>query len=931
MNRVLRRFGSCVLALASLCTAAVGSARAESVPTVPVKAGPGRSIYQRYLTSHLHARGGVPVEFFLGATVQPAALNLSAVEVSADTAAGRFAQVQPVVARFDVGSYGVFWRDESAGNFEIFGRRLGTTLAPLSVTAPLFSDGITRYPDELAGAGDGVDMMLAWVDHSGGHAYAALVNEAFGLQSNFALDETPKAEFVGAPAVASRTSHGFVAAWEEFRSGFHIFAQLLDSAGAKLGFNFDVDLGSDTLLHFAPGVACDTAGSFAVAWSGGTSSRSDVYVRLFDAAGDTVTGAIALSTPVGTESYMLPTVIYVPAADEYWISYIQTDSPADSTVLLLRRTTRTGTLLGPAVALPAGPYPWAPEFAQVGPEVTILTERFDNAAELRGMSLDASAVIVDSTSVINSAAFNDRSALSAAKAGDTIAVVWQDRRSGGKRIRGRLRDTTGNVSQDTLLSTQSLGGQQTRAALAGRSGGGIRVFMHDSQKDDGDITMAGILEDGTVDERLLMNDDATLASQYDPAAASDSSGRALVVWTDERADWSGPARHMAGRFIAAGGGFLGSAFVVPADTTASYQDQPDVAMAAGGVAAAVWIDDRSSTARGYLRLFAADRSPLTADLALNDGGLVQLVVAEERKPKVSMDSLGRIWVAWSALDVVSDSFFVLGQSFDPSGARRGATLDLSPAGKTAAALAFDLLARPDGTALLVWARTDLPSAGVWGAGYDTTGAQVVTAFRVSDSGVVAFEPVVTSDLAGVWAAAWVQPVGSGQDVVWRRFDAGDVPLDTVFSISSGAPAGLRRQPVLRMSGIYLYGAWHDNHDAGDGFDVRVSSEVYAASAVRDDGRVQPTDFALAANYPNPFNPETVIEYSLASPALVRLVVFDLLGRHVRTLEDTRLNPGYYRTRWDGRDKGGHAVASGVYFYQLTANAQVTTRKMLLLR
>ena len=914
-----------------LCTAPATAGPADSAWPGPFRSVVARSIYERFLAGHLRMSSPGPEAPAAGVFVRPAALSLSALEVSADTAAGRFAQVEPVIGRFDDGRHVVFWRDQSSGDFELFGRRFDRALAPIAAVFPLFADGLARRPEEPAGASDGARMMLTWVDRASGHTFAALVDTSAQLKASFPLDETPQAQFVGAPAVAARLERGFIAAWEEFRSGFHIFAQSLDSVGAKVGFNINVDGGADTILHLSPGAAGDTANGFVIVWSAGNTSRSDVYARLFDAAGTPLSSAIAVSSPLGTESYLLPAAVYVPAADEYWISYIQTDSPVDSTVLFLRRLSRAGTFVGPATALSAGPYPWSPEFARVGDHVALFTERFDNAAELRSLSLDSAAAIVDSTTVINASAFYDRLALSATEAGDTIAVVWQDRRSGGNDIRGRLRDTTGNISPDALLSTESAGGQQTAVALAGRSGGGIRLYMQDSQKDDGDITMAGIREDGTVDERLLINDDGTLAEQYEPAAASDSAGRGLVVWTDLRTDWTGPARHVAGRFVAAAGGFLGPAFIVPQNTSATSQAQPDVAMAQGGEVAVVWIDDRSGTGRAYMRLFAPDRSPLTSDIAINDGGQTGVVVAEERAPKVSMDSARNIWAAMCVLDVLTDSFFVFAQSFDPAGTPRGATLDLSPAGRTATPLAFDLVARPDGTALLVWAEPALPQAGVWAGTFDTLGTPLATAFRISDSAISAFEPVAFADLQGLWAASWVQPNGLSRDVLWRRYDATDSPVDTVLRISPGTPARQRQSPALFARGIYLYGAWHDNQDPGDGFDVRVSSEVYAASAVRDDDVLRPDDFVLGANYPNPFNAETVIEYALKEPAFVRLVVFDLLGRHVRTLGASRLSPGHYRTRWDGKDAGGKAVASGVYFYQMMAGAEAETRKMLLLR
>jgi hypothetical protein len=88
---------------------------------------------------------------------------------------------------------------------------------------------------------------------------------------------------------------------------------------------------------------------------------------------------------------------------------------------------------------------------------------------------------------------------------------------------------------------------------------------------------------------------------------------------------------------------------------------------------------------------------------------------------------------------------------------------------------------------------------------------------------------------------------------------------------------------------------------------------------------------LAQNVPNPFNPTTVIKFSIASDQPVRLVVYDVAGRRVRTLVDERRRANIYSVSWDGRNDQGQRVASGVYFYRLTAGKFTKTRKMMLLK
>ena len=91
---------------------------------------------------------------------------------------------------------------------------------------------------------------------------------------------------------------------------------------------------------------------------------------------------------------------------------------------------------------------------------------------------------------------------------------------------------------------------------------------------------------------------------------------------------------------------------------------------------------------------------------------------------------------------------------------------------------------------------------------------------------------------------------------------------------------------------------------------------------------------MHANYPNPFNPETWIAYQLAASAEVTLTIYDMSGGVVRRLELGHQAAGMYRNRsraahWDGRNRDGELVASGLYFYTLSAGDFTATRKMLI--
>lgn len=96
-------------------------------------------------------------------------------------------------------------------------------------------------------------------------------------------------------------------------------------------------------------------------------------------------------------------------------------------------------------------------------------------------------------------------------------------------------------------------------------------------------------------------------------------------------------------------------------------------------------------------------------------------------------------------------------------------------------------------------------------------------------------------------------------------------------------------------------------------------------------RVVPAAFALLPNYPNPFNPETQLRFTLPAPGRVTLEIYDGLGQRVRTLIAEQRPAGFYTVAWDGRDQAGRAVASGAYLAHLRSGEYRAVRKMLLLR
>jgi hypothetical protein len=93
----------------------------------------------------------------------------------------------------------------------------------------------------------------------------------------------------------------------------------------------------------------------------------------------------------------------------------------------------------------------------------------------------------------------------------------------------------------------------------------------------------------------------------------------------------------------------------------------------------------------------------------------------------------------------------------------------------------------------------------------------------------------------------------------------------------------------------------------------------------------PDEFALHQNYPNPFNPVTTLRYDLPEQANVNIIIYDMLGREVKTLVNSAQDAGFKSIIWNATNDYGKPVSAGVYLYKIQAGEFVQTKKMVLLK
>ncbi|HOZ09095.1 MAG TPA: FlgD immunoglobulin-like domain containing protein, partial [candidate division Zixibacteria bacterium] len=168
-----------------------------------------------------------------------------------------------------------------------------------------------------------------------------------------------------------------------------------------------------------------------------------------------------------------------------------------------------------------------------------------------------------------------------------------------------------------------------------------------------------------------------------------------------------------------------------------------------------------------------------------------------------------------------------------------------------------------------------------------------------------------SNVAAIGAAA-------GMDVKWNVMD-GQLRI-LLFKIGKAAiPAGPQELVSVALEG------------SGELLLARAEVVDYQGQAysVAATGGVLPSEFVLDQNFPNPFNPSTVISFALANTADWTLAIYNVNGALVREYHGS--DAGRVQVEWDGRAADGSRVASGVYLYRLEAGEFNDTKKMILLK
>ena len=390
---------------------------------------------------------------------------------------------------------------------------------------------------------------------------------------------------------------------------------------------------------------------------------------------------------------------------------------------------------------------------------------------------------------------------------------------------------------------------------------------------------------------------------YAPEIISDGAGGAIVTWQDHR---SGVDSDIYVRRVAAVGTPQWTANGVALCTATKNQQAPTIASDGAAGAIVTWYDRRDGVYDSNIYAQRVDAGGIRRWL----GNGVALCNAGDSQefPRIVSDGAGGAIVVWEdyrnglATDVYAQRVNAFGA---PQWEANGLALCVAAHEQHVPMIAPD----DAGGAIVAWEDFRTPDPGVY-AQYATgpLNAVAIVSFGATEAGgVVTLRSVFRSDLG-------VEAVN-----VYRAFGAGDDPL----------------MVIQRVGDVRGDGFEYEDRDVAPGQSYR-----YQIGVVDADGEffspvvtvfVDAISGALSQNQPNPFNPTTTIRFVLPVREQVTLAIYDTNGRLVRTLVDEVEGYGAHEVTWDGRDDGGVAMGSGVYFCRLHAGKHTESKKMVLLK
>ena len=213
---------------------------------------------------------------------------------------------------------------------------------------------------------------------------------------------------------------------------------------------------------------------------------------------------------------------------------------------------------------------------------------------------------------------------------------------------------------------------------------------------------------------------------------------------------------------------------------------------------------------------------------------------------------------------------------------------------------------------------------------------IIPDFQVNEKGGPNYAdqkyPSISADGSGNFVITWYDNRNGDNDIYAQRYSSDGITVGTNFRVTN---TGERKQfaPDVKLWNGRIYNTWEDNRTIVTWYDIwaNVLDWENPTRIINPQPLPEPSAFILRQNYPNPFNPSTTIQYELPQDSEVRISIFNILGKRIKVLENSRQQAGAYTVQWDGRDEHGNSQASGIYICRIQAGGFRQSIKLMLVR
>ena len=852
-----------------------------------------------------------------------------------DDTLSRMAQKNPLCLPGNGDGGLVFFLDERNGPTGLWGVPVDTGGSPTSSNTLVYAGAGLGGLGIPAGAGTGNgSSLVAFPEVDSGGIFVLSIADDLATPAEVRRVSpvvTPGNMPFDRPDIAV-TSTGAVVVWEDYRSGSHVYARLTDPWGIPTAPEFIINESPTAASRWVPRVAASDSDTLLFVWEDYRADKADIYYRIFTGDGTAVTGDLLATTDGAAAPQYQPDVTYGKGFG-FLLTWI--DARAGSPAVYARLVNPDGSADNPEFVL-AHPGDtadfWEPSLAGGGSDQAVVV--YESIAErtiISGQRLYLGSPLGDAFSISDPTAYRDRfSPAVAYRADGGMLVSWMDRRTDNFDVRARSLDTSATPAGDDLkLNDDIAGNQQWLGDGVHANSTTVIVVYTDQNRDDGDIYVQQITSSGqTAGDPILINDDMAPARQAEPTVDITADGTLLIAWTDRRSDQVSEQRDIYFQALLPGMIPSGPNLRLSDDTNLAAQTQPDIAAFPAGGAIAVWTDYRlADTAAVYGQIidesFGLEGGNFQVDAGFphpdDIGPNVATFDTEDAAIgwRSNESGLGAIWIVRynRTLGLINDPFEL---DIDST--------DYLPA-------EFDLAARPGAGFIVFWRGEAVDRSAVYFQRFDNSFLPVGANVKVSASGSpLPGQVSVDVDSAGYMVFAWTENIGGKPAVVRRIFDPSIAPVGPVEVISNDAGHSISYGPVALATGEYATVLYNDNRIPGRGFDVRANFYLYSTTGVFEEDELNlPDRPVLMQNFPNPFNPSTVINFITPTAGEYELVVYDILGRQVRVLWDGYHPGGPGSVVWNGTNTEGKAAPSGIYLYCLRGASFESTRKMILVK